>query len=49
MKKVVDDGVGGVKGGICEFRSNLRVEVLSGANVVNEGGGLVDGDGGLRM
>ena len=49
MKEVVDNGVGRVESGVCEVRSNLGVEVLSGANVVEEGVGFVDGDGRSKM
>ena len=49
MKKVVNNGVQGVEGGVRKLRSDLGVEVLSGANVVEEGVGFVDCDGGSKM
>ena len=49
MKKVVDNGVRVVAGGVRKLRSDFGVEVLSGVNVVEEGVRFVDGDGGSKM
>ena len=49
MKKIVDNGVRGVEGGVRELRGDFGVEVLSGANVVDEGVGVVVGDGRSKM